>query len=570
MLYCYAHITVNGEEWGLYLAIEALEDSFAERYHGLDHGQLYKVEGTGMGGADGERELPEAGELPDGFPDAAFGEMPSFEDGEFPGFPGEFAGAADGTGGSSDNEIPAENEPENGETFGAPGLPGEEAENSGENGQGAFRGQGEMEGGRGGMVGSGSDLVYTDDDEDSYSAIFDNSVFDSTSADHQRVIEALRALSEGENLEEYINVDEALRYIAANTVLVNLDSYFGTMEHNYYLYEEDGQIAILPWDYNLSFAGFQSGSASGAVNFPIDTPVSGVSMEERPLISQLLAVPEYLERYHAYLQELVDEYFNSGVFLRTIDAVDALIRSYVQSDPTAFYTYDEYTAGVEALRAFGLLRAESIQGQLDGTIPSTEEGQQADPSALVDPGDLDLSVMGSQGGGGMGGFALNRDHAASSASSSSAQEAASQEGAAADSAQQAAAPAGGQLPSYSGEIGEEGMAPEAGGDIVPERNGEEQAAAGADQPPEIPDGEAAGAARFPGGRGGMGGMNGGFGNRGQGGMADSFGGVSSGSGNAALLAAVFAGAVVCVAVAWFWPRRRMHRGSGVRRSRREG
>lgn len=450
---------MNGEEWGLYLAIEALEDSFAERYYGLDHGQLYKVEGTGMGGADGERELPEAGELPDGFQDAAFGEMPSFEDGEFPGFPGQFAGAADGTGGSSDNEIPAENEPENGETFGAPGLPGEEAENSGENGQSAFSGRGEMEGGcGGGMGGSGSDLVYTDDDE---------------------------------------------------------DSYFGTMEHNYYLYEEDGQISILPWDYNLSFAGFQSGSASDAVNFPIDTPVSGVSMEERPLISQLLAVPEYLERYHAYLQELVDEYFNSGVFLRTIDAVDALIRSYVQSDPTAFYTYDEYTEGVEALRAFGLLRAESIQGQLDGTIPSTEEGQQADPSALVDPGDLDLSVMGSQGGGGMGGFALNRDHAASSASSSSAQEEASQEGAAADSAE-------------------------------------------------------TGAAGFPGDRGGMGGINGGFGNRGQGGMADSFGGVSSGSGNTALLAAVFAGAVVCVAVAWFWPRRRMHRGSGVRRSRREG
>lgn len=71
------------------------------------------------------------------------------------------------------------------------------------------------------------------------------------------------------------------------------------------------------------------------------------------------------------------------------------------------------------------------------------------------------------------------------------------------------------------------MGPEAGGDIVPERNGGEQAAAGADQPPEVPDGEAAGAAGFPGGRGGMGGMNGGFGNRGQGGMADSFGGVSS-------------------------------------------
>ena len=49
-LYCYAHITVNGEEWGLYLAVEALEDSFAERVYGLDHGQLYKVESMDMGG----------------------------------------------------------------------------------------------------------------------------------------------------------------------------------------------------------------------------------------------------------------------------------------------------------------------------------------------------------------------------------------------------------------------------------------------------------------------------------------------------------------------------------------
>lgn len=259
-------------------------------------------------------------------------------------------------------------------------------------------------GGMGGMSGSGGDLIYTDDDESSYSAIFDNSVFDSTSTDRQRVIEALRALSEGEDLEQYINVDEMLRYIAANAVLVNLDSYFGTMEHNYYLYEEDGQLSILPWDYNLSFAGFQSGSAESAVNFPIDTPVSGVSMEDRPLISQLLAVPEYQEQYHAYLQEILDEYFNSGLFLSTIRTIDNRISPYIQNDPTAFYTYEEYQAGVEALKEFGLLRAQSIEGQLNGSIPSTTEGQEADSSALIDAGDLSLTTMGTQGGGGMGGM----------------------------------------------------------------------------------------------------------------------------------------------------------------------
>ena len=51
------------------------------------------------------------------------------------------------------------------------------------------------------------------------------------------------------------------------------------------------------------------------------------------------------------------------------------------------------------------LRAESVSGQLDGTIPSTDEGQQQDSSSLIDGSDLDLSIMGtfSGGGGGNGG-----------------------------------------------------------------------------------------------------------------------------------------------------------------------
>ena len=53
----------------------------------------------------------------------------------------------------------------------------------------------------------------------------------------------------------------------------------------------------------------------------IDTPVSGVSMEDRPLISKLLEVPEYKEKYHEYLNQIVDGYFNSGIFEETINAL---------------------------------------------------------------------------------------------------------------------------------------------------------------------------------------------------------------------------------------------------------
>lgn len=132
----------------------------------------------------------------------------------------------------------------------------------------------------------GSDLVYTDDSLTSYADILNNDVLGGTTSDYNRLIQAIKGLNQGEDLSDYLDVDGALRYFAANTVLVNLDSYVSSLKHNYYLYEKDGVLTILPWDYNLSFAGFQTGSASAAVNFPMDTPVSGVSLSERPLLAR--------------------------------------------------------------------------------------------------------------------------------------------------------------------------------------------------------------------------------------------------------------------------------------------
>ena len=76
----------------------------------------------------------------------------------------------------------------------------------------------------------------------------------------------------------------------------------------------------------------------------------------------------------------------------------------MQDDPTAFYSYEEYTAAADALYDLVQLRAQSIAGQLDGTIPSTEAGQQGS-DALIDASSIDLSSLGSMmGGGGPGDF----------------------------------------------------------------------------------------------------------------------------------------------------------------------
>ncbi|MNR28739.1 CotH protein [compost metagenome] len=123
-----------------------------------------------------------------------------------------------------------------------------------------------------------------------------------------------------------------------------------------------------------------------------------------------MEVPAYKEKYHAYLQEIMDTYFADGKFAQKVASLNQLISTEVQNDPTAFATYAEYQTAVAELTKLGTLRAESIQGQLSGAIPSTTDGQKADESHLVDASSVDLSKLGSgpggkgmPGGGGFGG-----------------------------------------------------------------------------------------------------------------------------------------------------------------------
>ena len=52
-LYSYAKVSVNGEYWGLYLALEAVEDSFLLRNYGTEKGELYKPDSMNGGGPGG-------------------------------------------------------------------------------------------------------------------------------------------------------------------------------------------------------------------------------------------------------------------------------------------------------------------------------------------------------------------------------------------------------------------------------------------------------------------------------------------------------------------------------------
>lgn len=424
-LYTYADVKINGETYGLYLALEGVKESFAERNYGVDHGELYKPESqqAGMGGGKKSGNQPSGMKAPEGMPNMSDGNdnVPEGDSNATDDTSQVSEGMSDMTGNTGQAPEGMPNMPENTDQApeGAPNVAGDASqapasmpdmpsdaskigsdplqENTNE-GETNKREQGfKMD--REESNSSGTDLVYTDDNVESYSSIFDSAVFDTTKALQKKVIEALKGIATGENLEEYMTVEENLKYFAVNSFLVNYDSYTGNLKHNYYLYEQDGKLTMLPWDLNLAFAGFQSNDAKSAVNDPIDTPVSGTTLEQRPMLGQLLSNETYLEQYHNYLDQLVKGYIESGRYEAVITEIKQLIDEYVKEDPTAFYTYDEFTKAVENLEEFCKLRGESVRGQLEGTIPSTEEEQQKDDSSFVETGDLSITAMGTMGGG---------------------------------------------------------------------------------------------------------------------------------------------------------------------------
>ena len=249
----------------------------------------------------------------------------------------------------------------------------------------------------GGSAQSAAALGYLGDDTSLYGDIFDYAkTNDPSDADKTRLIASLKAISEGEP-DAALDVDGAISWLAANALLVNDDGYLGNMLHNYFLYELNGRLTILPWDYNLAFGGFAGGSAASAVNDPIDTPASG----ERPLVTALLSDEDCLERYHSALYDLATFLTDSSMDALITDLADMIDES-VQNDPTKECTYEDYLTAIQTLRSFCALRGESILGQLDGSIPSTTAGQAEDSSALIQA-DFALSDMGAQGGG-KGGF----------------------------------------------------------------------------------------------------------------------------------------------------------------------
>lgn len=123
------------------------------------------------------------------------------------------------------------------------------------------------------------------------------------------------------SLEEILNVDDFLKWLAVNTTIQNWDTY-GNMTHNYYLYNnpEDNKITWIPWDNNEAL---QSGKQGGSLSISCNEVSSNW-----PLIRYLLDESIYLDKYKEYLKQTVESAFEPSKMDSKYQFYSDLIREY--------------------------------------------------------------------------------------------------------------------------------------------------------------------------------------------------------------------------------------------------
>ena len=159
----------------------------------------------------------------------------------------------------------------------------------------------------------------------------------------QEVKDAINKVSESNYkfIEDVIDVPSFLKGFAVNAVMGNYDSYNGQMAHNYYVMYNNGRMYYVGWDYNLSIGNFMDHGA--AAESDITTGLYQANADQRPLLTNLLKVPEYREMYYGYVKDIVELYEDPE---STVNGLASLIRDHVKADPRYFFTYDNFESNI--------------------------------------------------------------------------------------------------------------------------------------------------------------------------------------------------------------------------------
>jgi spore coat protein CotH len=225
---------------------------------------------------------------------------------------------------------------------------------------------------------------------------------DASKKQQKRLMDFTRMLNKANDAEfrkkigSFLDVDEFLRFLAANALLANLDSFLA-LGHNYYMYlrPDTDQFVFIPWDLDLSFGNFpMAGTAQQQEELSLQHPHMGDSK----LIDRLLAMPEVKEKYQKILKDLSKTVFAREKLLKDIDAIEKVTQASLAREKKAAEARNEGKGGIGfgppggmfgqafKLRSFVEKRTASVIAQLEGKskgfVPTMGFGKPGGPGGF--------------------------------------------------------------------------------------------------------------------------------------------------------------------------------------------
>jgi spore coat protein CotH len=200
------------------------------------------------------------------------------------------------------------------------------------------------------------------------------------SKQQKRLIDFARLVNQAEDdrfrkeIGSYLDVDAFLRFLAANALLANLDSFLG-FGHNFYLYlrPDSNQFVFIPWDLDLSLGTWpMAGTPEQQVELSLLHPHRG----ENKLIDRLLAMKEVNEKYRKLVKELAETSFRKERLLKDLTVVEKVTKEPLARETRAARARKEAVGGFGPFggafgqsmppRKFFEKRTESVAAQLAG------------------------------------------------------------------------------------------------------------------------------------------------------------------------------------------------------------
>lgn len=207
-------------------------------------------------------------------------------------------------------------------------------------------------------------MPYYGDDWSQYAKPYD-AKNDATPDETSRFIALVKLVNQGtdeefkERIRSFININAFMRFLALNGLMANMDSILA-MGQNYYIYHDttEDQFHWLPWDLNMSFGGFPSGSPEQMMNLSIAHPHAG----KHVLIDRLLAIPEIRRAYLEQVRDLTAQVFTTSNINAIIEKVKVTVRPAIADEST------------QALTQF--------DNAMKETLPESIENQANDPGFI--------------------------------------------------------------------------------------------------------------------------------------------------------------------------------------------